>query len=1245
MDCIDELLFEILRGPDDGWSQGVEALCAAQLEHAAEIHRRFKVLRDLGLETVVPITPPADFPERLGDFRLKERLGGGGMGVVYLAEQVSLQRTVALKLVRPELLYFPKAKDRFQREVETVAKLSHPGIVAIHAVGEEQGIQFFAMEHVAGISLEQAVHELAGKAPERLAGADLARLLGGSDHDLYSGSWPDVCLKIAQRVAEALAHAHARGVIHRDVKPSNVMLTRDGRVVLLDFGLAVAQGTRRVTRTGAQLGSLPYMAPEQVRGEHDRVDARSDVYSLGVTLYELLTLRSPFESGSAETTRKNILLGAPTALRVLNRQASSDAAIVCGKALDLDPRRRYQSAADFERDLENLIAHRAVEARSTSVGRQVRLWVQRHPTAAVGLGLGFVLVVGTPSTITFSVAGQRDRARTAETLALANAYAANLTAASTALQSGNALEARRRHELCPPELRGWEWRHLALCLDASLLTMRGHGDEVTAVALSHDARLAVSGAKDGEVIVWDAGSAAELARMRVGKERIVAVAFDEQAQRVHAADEAGAVAVFDRGTGRSLASLPAADGFLAAAIANDASSIWRNRGGWNLQELDPESLVPRRELRLEPADHPPEQLSIRGKRLLAETGPYLDCWELDRGGLVGRWSHAMSSASAFVWDRSGAHVARGFQDGTVLIVELATGNQILKVDTGTAVNGLAFSARNELLAVAGRDGSVRVFDAVTGERLAVKHGHTGSVNALACNGSDIPFLLTGSADRTVKLWSALTAPAVTSLSRHASVLAVTPDGRRLLSGSHDGTACLWDPTSGVPLHLLARGYHWVNTIAASPDGATFLLGTREVVFVQDTVDGTSRGQLDVRAQRVRRCTFSRDGSRFATGHEDGSIKVWDATSRRELHVMKGQTSRIRGLVFGAQNDVLFSGDEHGLVLRWDLAGEPVSRTLLAGRAVCRALLLTPDMRWLLCAHEDVLRSLDPQTGTARWARSQAEPLRSLAMLPDGSRALTGMRDGTLTFWDPEAGEPLLSFRAHDADIHAIACDPQGRWCATAAEDNRIRLWRTLPPGGGPPAIDEATLLVQVALHHCQELVWEEILAARALRAAAARVDWSQRLRARICELLHLHGGSGAWRALAHAHDLARRPNASPAELERAHALWVDVGAVGLVGADATWHDCVGLLLQFRFGRYAEVETRAAHLLQGRAAELNEVLEATARGTRAMSLHRLGRRGEAEAELANLREVSRRAKAEDAPRVLAFLTETEEALRR
>jgi serine/threonine protein kinase len=446
---IDTLLEQCILALEGGDQAAVDGVLRAHPQHEPALRTRLDHLSALGILHAPKTTA---IPEQLGEFRLLRQIGRGGMGVVYLAEQPALQRQVALKLVHPDQLFFAGARERFRREVLAIARLQHPGIVPILTCGEAENIPFYAMEMVHGASLAEIVQELAGTAPTALDGTALRQALQramAKKHELapihdaavFHGAWPQVVAQLVHDAARALQHAHAQGVLHRDLKPSNLLLTNAGDVRLIDFGLAAAEGEQRLTRSGATFGSLPYMAPEQVRGDTARIDRRTDVYQLGVTLYELLTLTLPHGDGSG-TTRERIVSGLVTPPQKQNPQVHPDLEAVCLLAMDPDRARRYADAGTFADDLQAFREQRSVRARAPSHWLKLRRWMRRHPARAAAAAVA-VFVLG-PAPLAFAL--QQSAANERISAALQTADEQRRAA------ERNLTEAERQHALAEKNL-------------------------------------------------------------------------------------------------------------------------------------------------------------------------------------------------------------------------------------------------------------------------------------------------------------------------------------------------------------------------------------------------------------------------------------------------------------------------------------------------------------------------------------------------------------------------------------------------------------------------------------------------------------------------------------------------------------------------------------------------------------------------------------------------------------------------
>jgi hypothetical protein len=590
----------------------------------------------------------------LGDFRLLGEVGRGGMGVVYEAEQQALGRRVALKVLLRPAAQDAKARARFRRESRAAAQLHHSNIVPVFDVGQQGELCYYAMQFIRGQALDQVVRDLqrlrAGSAPGAEGAAPagpLAQSLwtgafepaGGAsvtlDHErgpalvtepvpppaaITAAALPDhaelssvasnyqrYCRNLARlglQVAQALAYAHARGIIHRDIKPANLLLDTTGVLWVSDFGLAKTHDPA-MTETGDLVGTLRYMAPERFRGE---CDARADVYALGLTLYELLVLRPAFDGQDRLHLVDQIGRQEPARLRVLDPRIPRDLETLLMKAIEKDPRRRYASADDLAEDLRRYLADEPIRARRIGPVERLGRWGRRNPlvaglSAAIVLvtALGFVGVLGQWQVALANEQQANENAAQAEKERDAvkalneklqatqerlqrTLYAAHINLAQHAWEAGGVarvLELLEQHRPKPgePDLRGFEWDYLYRLCHAELLSLKGYTGRVTSVAFSPDGKRLASAGVGGGVKVWDAQTGQELLTLegRAGEDN--SVAFSPDGKRLAGVSGFGgpdglamSLKVWDTQTGRELLTCKGLKGANAAFI-NQARNV------------------------------------------------------------------------------------------------------------------------------------------------------------------------------------------------------------------------------------------------------------------------------------------------------------------------------------------------------------------------------------------------------------------------------------------------------------------------------------------------------------------------------------------------------------------------------------------------------------------------------------------------------------------------------------------------
>ncbi len=473
---------EVIEQLEAGQPFDLDEFLSVHPDHEQELRRLFPAIQALvGLGTDVdvadssPSMGPVAVDRTLGDFRILRELGRGGMGVVYEAEQLSLGRRVALKVLPFAAMLDKRHLERFKNEARAAAVLKHPHIVSVYSVGHDRGVHFYAMELVEGESLARVIEQLTDACGEASISPSVdtstnTQPIAALSTD-YSRNRPAYYQTIARwgiQIAEALDYAHQRGVVHRDIKPSNLLFDRDGKIWISDFGLAQIQDDHNLTMTGDVLGTLRYMSPEQAEGKK-YIDHHTDIYSLGVTIYELLTLTSPFLGGNRQQLMRQVTEQQPDSLRQRDPGIPQDLDTIVLKAMAKRPDARFASAQELADDLQRYLDHKPIKARRTTRAQIAWRWACRNPLVAILLStvltLLLLLSIGGPTVAVKYARMNADNvalsqaAEAAREQALRQLYVSDIQSAQAAWDEGNVDHVRElllRH-VPQPGANGFPW--------------------------------------------------------------------------------------------------------------------------------------------------------------------------------------------------------------------------------------------------------------------------------------------------------------------------------------------------------------------------------------------------------------------------------------------------------------------------------------------------------------------------------------------------------------------------------------------------------------------------------------------------------------------------------------------------------------------------------------------------------------------------------------------------------------------
>ena len=960
-------------------------------------------------DEALPLSGPPEGVRGFGDYEGLQEVARGGMGVVYRATQRRANRVVALKMILAGEFASPGDVVRFCTEARNVARLDHPHIVPLYEVGEHNGLPFFSMKYVGGGSLVQRPPTAPRAAAELMA-----------------------------KVARAVHHAHQRGILHRDIKPGNILLEEAGVPYITDFGLAKhVEAATAHTLSGAVVGTPSYMAPEQARGHSKRLTTAADVYGLGAVLYELLAGQPPFKGETPLETLQQVLTQEPVPPSRLRSGVSRDLEVICLKCLRKEPEKRYESALALAEDLERFLSGEAIRARAAGNAERVARWVRRHPAGAalvvvsalaalalVGVGVGQWYNARLEATNAELVAAKADLLETNGKLAATSEelkatlaavrsekakarryfYASQMTLIERArqeMQDGRVVQLLRTFIPDDPEEedpRGWEWHHLWREYHGEQSRLRGHKGAVTAVAFSPDDRLLASGSADNTVKLWDVATGKEVRSLEGHTARVTGVAFSPDGQRLATSSADRTVRLWDTVTGEQTHSFDEHEAAVTClAYSQDGQHVASGSEDRTVRVWDAETgtvtLVFRgHAFPIRAVAFAPDAKKVASIGQDPKKGEFI-VWDASSGdGIFKRDDRAWTSVA---FSPDGLHLATG-EAGA-----LATEN-----DEGADKNAAVPKA------------AVRIWSLTGFVENAALVSHEGPITQVAFR-PDGKQVVSSSLDQTVRVWDRATMALVVTFHEEAAVFGVafSPDGLRIASGSADNTVKLW-ATPGSATRTLNSGR--TNNVEFSPDGRHIAAGQGGQINVWDVLTGKKSLTLDG-ADKYCRVAWSPDGKRLAIGK---LLKVWDSVNGGAITVFEGgDRSKSTGVVgmgtaFSRDGNLLAAVTSMKTVSVWDTAGGH---------------------------HLQELQMKNPSLSPTCVAFS-ADGHR----LAVGSAWTNGQRDtDTLHIWDIDTGQIILTPEGFIVGAYAVTFSPDGKWLAAAVGDydqtivrrgGEVRVW-------------------------------------------------------------------------------------------------------------------------------------------------------------------------------------------------------------
>ena len=1007
-----------------------------------------------------------DIPSTIGRYHILRQLGEGGMGTVFLAEQEQPRRKVAVKVIKSALAS-AKYRRRFEHEAEVLGRLQHPGIALIHEAGiAEVGfgrLPFFAMEHIDGVPLLEYAQQ--------------------NKLDLQAK------LRLAIQICEAVEHAHQKGIIHRDLKSGNILVTAGGQAKILDFGVAKTmdldvQATMPHTEAGQIVGTIQYMSPEQATGASDAIDTRSDVYSLGIVFYELISGGLPYDLSKTSLLQALAMIREQPPARFASAgRIEKEVETIILKAIEKDPARRYQSVTALMTDFRHFLAGEPIDAKRDSSWYVLRKSARRYrwPLAAAS---SFILLLATSTVVAWALYAKAKQAN--EALAW-KSYADCISLAHTAYGESRMRAMREHLAQCPSKFRGWEWRYLNRLSEASDLTLKGQDGPVMSVAFSPDGQWLASGSVGNTVRLWHAASGREIWSGREHKEGVNAVVFGPKGTWLASASSDSTVRIWDTATGKILQTLTSPRTAVSCVAVNFQKKLLAlGSGSGHIDIWDADSLRPRQGF---PGHTTPVfslAFSRDGNKLISCSRDDVNIWEISQSGTVEesrpvkleirKPKHGQNVGSFVAFCADSSRFFAISPDNTVGVWDSATLERV-QAFSGTEhdVMTAADSPDGKWLACADRNGNIGIWDVASSTRMWVLRGHEKYVGALAFS-PDGCWLASAGNDGDVRIWhhplaedgqDEFAGPLFFSDGKECFVenRAIRARGDMIYNLVRK-QATAWDWTTGEQTVLPFVDYAAI--LAVSPDARLLAYGLTIPIVRSTSIaggvrvrDAVTNAQLwetpENLPEGVQVLAFSPDGQQLvsnACGRASGDspsygLDVWNATTGQRVWQSRGHTKPVQDVAFDPEGKRLASGDEAGNIILWTASSGERLQTMAGHSQQIHRLQFSADGRWLLSASEDqTCRLWDLATGCQICSYvGHSADVNSAAFNAGETRILSAANDGQVRIWEPHHPErALLTLQTQSAGLWATF-SPDGDSVIALASGNHegLIVWSTEKP--------------------------------------------------------------------------------------------------------------------------------------------------------------------------------------------------------